>query len=42
MVHNVRAIDTRSPELVAKEISEARILAVSVGKNALPEIMIFS
>jgi mannitol-1-phosphate 5-dehydrogenase len=41
-VHNVRAIDTRNPELVAKEISEARILAVSVGKNALPGIMIFS
>jgi mannitol-1-phosphate 5-dehydrogenase len=38
VVHNVRAIDTRNSELIAKEISEARILAVSVGKNALPAI----
>ena len=37
-VHNVRAIDARDSKLVAKEISEARILAVSVGKNALPAI----
>lgn len=37
-VHNVRAIDAQNSELVAKEISEARILAVSVGKNALPAI----
>ena len=38
MVHNVRAIDARNSELVAKEISEARILAVSVGKRALSSI----
>ncbi len=38
-VRNVRAVDARNTELVAKEISEARILAVSVGKNALHAIL---
>src|SRR5690554_3130765 len=37
-VNNVRAIDAQNTELIAKEISEARILAISVGKNALTTI----
>ena len=39
MVSNVRGVDARNKEEVAKEISEARIMAVSVGINALPHIM---
>src|SRR5690554_803783 len=38
IVNNVSAIDARNRDLIAKEVTEARILAVSVGKNALPAI----
>jgi len=38
-VHNVRAIDGYDPEQVVEEISRASIMAVSVGKNFLGEII---
>ncbi|NLO01328.1 MAG: mannitol-1-phosphate 5-dehydrogenase [Bacteroidales bacterium] len=39
IVKNVRGVDARDKKLVAKEISDASILAVSVGLNALPHII---
>ncbi len=39
IVENVRGVDARNVKLVAQEITDASILAVSVGLNALPHII---
>lgn len=39
IVKNVRGVNASDKELVAKEISDATILSVSVGLNALPHIL---